>query len=137
MDRLSQPVSLRTLLAAALGVLVLSTAAGTALGAFVLEEGDRGPVGPPGPQGERGPAGGPRGPQGARGPRGPAGPPGPAGGVDEQSVLDAIDSDPSSVTSSIQSSLDPDPADLKSDVQTMCSDLQSAEALQDVYITCP
>src|SRR4051794_11790894 len=103
MERFSQPVSLRTLLAVALGVLVLSTAAGTAFGALVLERGERGPAGPAGPQGERGPTGGPRGPQGARGPRGRIGPQGESGAVDEQSVLDAIDNDPSSVASSIQS----------------------------------
>src|SRR4051794_38150492 len=113
MDRLAQPVSLRTLLAVTLGAVVIATGAGMAVSAFLLEEGNSGPVGPAGPRGEPGPTGGPAGPKGARGRRGLAGPAGPQGAVDEQSVLDAIENAPSTVAGSIQSSLDPDPATSK------------------------
>jgi hypothetical protein len=121
-------------------VFALSTAAGAAIAAYILEEGDQGPAGPVGPRGERGPEGGPPGPQGERGPRGPRGPRGFAGAdatVDEDSVFDAIESDPFRAASAIQPELDPDPAEVLSALDDLCFDLTFAPALENEFLTCP
>jgi hypothetical protein len=131
---------MRTLVLVSIVVFALATACGTVLASFVLEKGDRGPVGPIGPRGERGPEGGPPGPEGDRGPRGRRGPRGVAGldgTVDEDSVFDAIESDPYRAATAVQSDLDPDPADVLSALQSLCSDLSYSAALEDEYISCP
>jgi hypothetical protein len=103
-------VSLKLLIAVALGSAVLAAGAGTALSAFVIDRGERGLAGPAGAQGPQGPSA-PGGLQGARGPRGRQGPPGPPGRVNEDDVLSAIDDNASDVADSIQTWLDPDPSE--------------------------
>jgi hypothetical protein len=133
MERLGQPVSLRTLIVVAVAIAVISILGGAAVSAAVLQ---RGAVGPPGPAGSTGPAG-PEGPAGTRrGPRGPLGPEGPAGQAGEEAVFTAIEGDPGRVADAIQSSLSPDPADVQSNLDDLCSSLQLAQALQDEVLAC-
>jgi hypothetical protein len=115
---------------------VLSAGIGAGVSAIVLE---RGATGPPGPEG----AGiqGVAGPEGSIGPKGRRGFPGPrgaAGAVDEGSVYEAIEADPSRVAQAIRDSLDPDPytveSDLSSRIDSLCSDLELA--FDDLYLSC-
>jgi hypothetical protein len=126
-ERLSETVTVRTMLAALIVVFVLATAAGAAVSALVIQRGSAGPTGA----------------DGTPGPRGLRGPPGPRGEVDDEAVLNAIEGDPDRVAQAVQSSLDPDPADvsgevdqLRSDFDGLCSSLHLAPALEDVVISC-
>jgi len=97
-DRLARPVTLRALIAACVVTAIASCALALLIAAVVIERGPAGPTGERGMAGVRGPVGpagvGERGARGERGPRGRTGPAGPAGQADEESVFEAIESDP-------------------------------------------
>jgi hypothetical protein len=52
-------------------------------------------------------------------------------------VFEAIESDSSRAASAIQPGLDPDPSDVMSALESLCSDLSYAPALESEVITCP
>jgi hypothetical protein len=101
MPRLSNTVTLRTLLGVALLVFVLSAGAGAATSALVIEQGPRGRPGPTGPEGPRGRP----------------------GRADAKSVLEAIQRQPARVAAAVQNHLDPSLGEFDSRVDTLESDL--------------
>jgi hypothetical protein len=139
-ERLSQPVTLGTLLAAVALTAVIACVGAVAVGSWVVQRGPEGPPGATGPEGPIGATGPPGRPSNRRGPVGPTGPPGPKGRpgrVDEEAVYEAIEAHPSRVAAAIQPALDPDPADVSSDLDALCNELAFADALSDELIFCP
>lgn len=88
------------------------------------------------------------GPKGEQGPIGPEGPPGESGSSDEytldwEEVWQAIQDDPEQFATMVDKSLDPTPAEVQANldevqsmVQGLCSELSSAGALEDIYLSC-
>lgn len=101
MPRLSNTVTLRTLLGVALLVFVLSAGAGAGISSLLIE---RGPRGRPGPSGSEGPRGQP-------------------GRADAKSVVEAIQRQPARVAAAVQNHLDPSLGELDSKVDALESDL--------------
>jgi hypothetical protein len=102
MPRLSNPVTLRTLLGVAVLVFVLATLAGAGIASMLIE---RGPRGRPGPTGAEGPRGRP-------------------GRADAKSVLEAIQRQPRRVAAAVEGQLNPSPAQLNAEVERLRSDLR-------------
>lgn len=140
-----KPLPLGTLAVVAAISVLLGAAGGFAVSYVVITPkagpaGERGFEGPRGPAGLRGPAGGPPGPTGPAGPqgnRGPRGLPGAPGHASTDDVVRAIEEDPSTVATDIQSYLDPDPADVANDLSDMCFALTLSDALSDTPLVCP
>ncbi len=61
---------------------------------------------------------------------------GPAGEVDEDAVYEAIEVAPGRVATAVQGSLDPDPTDVQAQLESLCSTLQLAPALEEEVISC-
>jgi hypothetical protein len=101
MPRLSNPVTLRTLLGVSLLVFVLSTIAGAGVASQVIE----------------------RGPRGLKGPAGSEGPRGRPGRADAKSVLEAIERQPGRVAATVQGHLSLSPAQLDAKVERLRADL--------------
>jgi hypothetical protein len=101
MPRLSNTVTLRTLLGVSLLVFVLATSAGAGIASLVIE----------------------RGPRGRPGPTGPEGPRGRPGRADAKSVLEAIQRQPARAAAAVQNHLDPSLGELDSKVDALESDL--------------
>lgn len=127
----SKPVTLRALLIALAVTFLLAAGTGVAASVLILERGPQGATGPPGPEGPEGTAGevDPDEIQSAV-----------EDAVDSNLVINAIQQDPSGTADA----LDPSPSDvandvetLRSDVDSMCSSLQLADALSNDFITCP
>lgn len=139
MERLNTPVTLRTLIAVAAGVLVIALGGSAAISAAVVQRGPEGPAGatgPAGPVGPQGDAASKVGPRGPRGRRGEAGPEGAAGSADEEAVMEAIESDPRRVAQAVQSKLDPDPSDVQSNLEELCTDLSYNQAVENDLPPC-
>lgn len=107
MERLSQPVSLRTAVVLILVAALLCTGASAALTAFVIKGPGQGEPGPPGPRG-------------ARGAHGPQGKPGQA---DSRSVFAALEAEPDRAARLVQDRLRPSPAQLERSVDRMRREL--------------
>src|SRR4051812_46798239 len=92
-----------------------------------------------------------RGPRGAEGPAGPEGPEGEAGGLDEGEVRSIAHEEGTSAAQDAIDNQDPSPEDLGSqiddldtrvqqtadDLSAVCSDLEGADALSDIFLSCP
>ena len=90
----------------------------------------------PGPAGATGPAG-QRGATGARGPEGPAGEDGLAAEVDDEEVRSVIEGDSTRLTTAVEGNLDPAPSDVADNLSELCTELEYAEALSDLLLSCP
>jgi hypothetical protein len=133
---MARSVTLRTLIIAVVLSAITGAATGLVANSFTVKRGPVGAEGPHGPAGEPGAVG-------SRGPRGFHGRSGAAAQVDDESVLEAVESDPSRVAFAVQDSLDPSPgdiarelSDLDSSFRELCDTLRFAQALTDVYISC-
>lgn len=140
MNRLSEPVTLRTLLAIAAVVGLLCGGVGAAVATAVIAKGPAGAPGARGPQGIAGRAG-PTGlastEAGPRGEQGPTGDAGPVGEVDEEAIWGAIESDPARVAQAVQDDLDPSPATVSEELDQLCSaiSLSGVDVLTDLYLS--
>ena len=103
MQRLSQPVSLGTVVVLLMVAVLLSTGTGAVLTAFVIKGPGQGEPGPPGPRGERG----------------PPGPQGKPGQADARSVFGALESDPDRAARVVQDRLRPSTAELQRSVDRL------------------
>jgi hypothetical protein len=112
----------------ALAVAVVATGAvSVVVSALVIDRGPLGPTGavgpagPPGPPGREGPA------SHRRGPRGPQGPEGRQGSVDDESVMEAIESDPSRVADAVKDDV----------LSNLCDAIQFSDntSINDLYLS--